>query len=43
MKPETREMLKDTLLSFVRGVVEVPYDVEELKKAYPPPCTNISR
>ncbi|MCR6691991.1 MAG: TdeIII family type II restriction endonuclease [archaeon YNP-LCB-003-016] len=35
MKPETREMLKDTLLSFVRSVIEVPYDVEELKRAYP--------
>jgi hypothetical protein len=35
MKPETRDRLKDTLLSFVRSIVEVPYSIEELKKAYP--------
>jgi hypothetical protein len=35
MKPETREKLKDVLLSFVRSIVEVPYSIDELKKAYP--------
>jgi hypothetical protein len=35
MKPETREKLKDVLLSFVRSIVDVPYSIDELKKAYP--------
>ena len=35
MKPETRDKLKDVLLSFVRSIVEVPYSIDELKKAYP--------
>ncbi|MBS7631871.1 TdeIII family type II restriction endonuclease [Candidatus Bathyarchaeota archaeon] len=35
MKPETRDELKKVLLSFVKGIIEVPYSIEELKKAYP--------
>jgi hypothetical protein len=35
MKPETRVKIKETLLSFVRSIVEVPYSIEELKRAYP--------
>jgi len=35
MRPETRSELKNVLLSFVSSIVEVPYSVEELKKAYP--------
>lgn len=35
MKPETREELKNVLLTFVKSIIEVPYSVEELRKAYP--------
>jgi len=35
MKPETRVKLRNILLSFVQSIVEVPYTVEELKRAYP--------
>lgn len=35
MKPETRDELKKILLSFVKDMIEVPYSIEELKKAYP--------
>jgi len=35
MKPETRNKLKETILSFVQSIVEVPYSIEELKRAYP--------
>lgn len=35
MKQETRVKLKEALLSFVQKIVDVPYSVEELKRAYP--------
>lgn len=35
MKQETRTKLKEVLSNFVKSIVEVPYSVEELKKAYP--------
>jgi hypothetical protein len=35
MKPETQTKLKETLLSFIQSIVEVPYSIEELKRAYP--------
>ena len=35
MKQETRIKLKEVLSNFVKSIVEVPYSVEELKKAYP--------
>jgi hypothetical protein len=35
MKPETRTKLKEVLLSFARSIVETPYSIEELKRAYP--------
>ena len=35
MKSETKVQIKETLLSFVKSIMDVPYDVEELKKAYP--------
>uniref|UniRef100_A0A7C4FIM6 type II site-specific deoxyribonuclease n=1 Tax=Ignisphaera aggregans TaxID=334771 RepID=A0A7C4FIM6_9CREN len=35
MRQETRVKLKNVLLSFKRSIVEVPYSIEELKRAYP--------
>ena len=35
MRPKTRAKLKDVLLSFKQSIVEVPYSIEELKRAYP--------
>jgi hypothetical protein len=35
MKTETRTKLKETLLSFIQSITEVPYSIEELKRAYP--------
>jgi hypothetical protein len=35
MKQETRVKIKEILLSFVKSIVEVPYSIEELKRAYP--------
>jgi len=35
MKDETRVKIKSILMSFVKSIVEVPYSVEELKRAYP--------
>ncbi len=32
MKSETKIRIKETLLSFVKSIMDVPYDVEELKK-----------
>ncbi|MEM1698027.1 MAG: TdeIII family type II restriction endonuclease [Thermofilaceae archaeon] len=35
MKPETRTKLRKAILSFVQSIIEVPYSVEELERAYP--------
>jgi len=35
MRQETRVKLKNVLLSFKRSIVEVPYSIEELERAYP--------
>jgi hypothetical protein len=35
MKPETRTKLREALRSFARSIVETPYSIEELKRAYP--------
>ena len=35
MKEETRIKLKESLISFVRSIVDVPYSVNDLKRAYP--------
>lgn len=35
MRLETRNRVKNLLLNFAKSIVEIPYSVEELKKAYP--------
>ena len=35
MRPETRVKLKNALLSFMQSIVEVPYNIEDLERAYP--------
>jgi len=35
MRDETRNKVKEALSSFVRSITDVPYTVEDLKKAYP--------